>query len=407
MSHSAPYANRAQLAAIASQPSIQGLLADWPRLRDDLIDEALAIQAIPAPTFGEALRAEHIRARLAAVGAADVALDEIGNVWARTPGVRSDRPAVMISAHLDTVFDAAADLSARRDAASGTVTAPGLGDNALGLAALIALAREMHRREIVPTTDIWWVATVGEEGLGDLRGMRRAIEEIGDRLGLVLVLEGLGLGRIYHAGLAVRRLRVEITGPGGHSWLHSDRPSAIHALIRIGAALLDEVKLPQSPVTTLNIGLVEGGTSINSRAAHASLSIDLRSEDARTLKKTERALMTAIQRTPLAPNIQVKTSVIGDRPSATLPPQHPLVAAAQSVLEFLECGPCTLDIGSTDANIPLARGISAVCIGLTTGGDAHTFDEYIEIAPLATGMKQLTLLALLVAEHSADWKHWG
>ena len=391
---------------LSGQPEVSRLLADWPDLAASIVDEALTIQSVPAPTFAEKLRTELVRQRFAALNLADVAVDEVGNVWARTPGSQPHLPALMVSAHLDTVFAAGTDLAARRDPTGQQIVAPGLGDNSLGVAGMLGLARQLSERAIIPHSDIWWVATVGEEGLGDLYGMRHACARMGDDLGAVIVLEGLGLGRVYHAGLGVRRLKVDVRGPGGHSWLHSERPSAIHQLVAIGGALLKHVQPGERPKTSFNIGLIEGGDSINSRASHASLSIDLRSEDPAALAELERDVIGAITRTPCHPALVVTTQVIGDRPFGRLHTEHPLVQAACAVLDALAWSPLTLDIGSTDANIPLSRGIPAVCIGLTTGGNAHTLEESIETPPLPTGMRQLTLLALAVAEHSAQWAEW-
>ena len=406
MSNFSPTHIQEMLQALSSRPEIAALLADWPRLTASVVDEALAIQAVPAPTFDEKRRRELVRERFSTLDLADVAVDEIGNVWARTPGSQSHLPALMVSAHLDTVFSADTDLAIRRDATGRQIVGPGLGDNSLGVAALLGLARQLSERAIIPQSDIWWVATVGEEGLGDLCGMRHACARIGDDLGAVIVLEGLGLGRVYHAGLGVRRLKVEVRGPGGHSWLHSDRPSAIHQLIAIGAALIKQVSPGENPRTSFNIGLIEGGDTINSRASHASLSIDLRSEDPQALAAIERDVVAAITHTPCHPSLMVTTHVIGDRPYGRLHTEHPLVLAACAVLDAFEWRPVTLDIGSTDANVPLSLGIPSVCIGLTTGGNAHTLEECIETPPLPTGMRQLTLLALAAADHLAQWAEW-
>lgn len=388
---------------LTAHPEVGALLADWEQIIPSLISEALAIQAVPAPTFEESRRADFVLARLKNIGLADVSLDKAGNVWARTPGRKPELPGLMVSAHLDTVFAADTDLTSRHDRPNGRIYAPGLGDNSLGLAAMLALARQMGERAIIPQSDIWWVATVGEEGLGDLRGMRQACSHLNGRLGAVIVLEGLGLGRVYNAGLGVRRIKIEVHGPGGHSWLHSERPSAIHQLIAIGAALMAKVQPSDTPKSTFNIGLIDGGDSINSRASRASLSIDLRSEDAGLLAAMERSAMVAITHTPCHPALTVSTRVIGDRPFGRLRPDHPLIATALAVLDELRWDATTLDIGSTDANIPLSQGIPAVCIGLTTGSNAHTLDENVETQPLPLGMRQLTLLTLAATDQMEQW----
>lgn len=389
-----------------AHPAVAGLMADWPALTGHIIREALALQAIPAPTGEEGARAQAVLKSFSSLGLTDVHLDEIGNAIGRLPGSNPAYPALMISAHMDTVFPVDTNLTAYQDSSAGRIVGPGAGDNSLGLAALLGLARQLAERRHAPACDIWWAATVGEEGLGDLRGMRYVCQALAKKLGLVIVIEGMGLGRIYHAGLGVRRLRIDVSGPGGHSWLHRDRPSAIHHLLRLGALLVERIAPPANPRSSFNIGLVSGGTSINTRASQASLSIDLRSVDSRTLARMEDDVLAVIAHTPADPQLTANITVIGDRPSAVLPPEHPLVQAARTVLIHVNWGPSSLEIGSTDANIPLAVGIPSVCIGITTGGNAHSIKEYIDLAPVAAGMQQLTLLALLAAEKIDQWNDW-
>jgi tripeptide aminopeptidase len=394
------------IRAQTAQPAIAKLMADWPALAERVIGDALAIQAIPAPTGEEGARAKGVRERFDSLGLHDVRLDEAGNVIGRTPGANPALPVLMISAHLDTVFPAGTDLIARHDTAAGRVTGPGLGDNSLGLAAMLGLAQQLVDHRLTPACDVWWAATTGEEGLGDLRGMRNVCQTLAKKLGLAIIIEGMGLGRVYHAGLGVRRLRIDVLGPGGHSWLHTERPSAIHYLLRLGALLVERIILPPHPRSSFNIGLISGGTSINTRAPQASLSIDLRSVDSHTLADMENEVMAVIARLPAERHLIVTTAVIGDRPSAALSPDHPLAQAARAALVYVNWGPSSLEIGSTDANIPLAVGIPSVCIGITTGGNAHSTSEYIDLAPVAAGMQQLTLLTLLAAENIDKWNDW-
>ncbi len=395
------------IQALANRRDVARVLATWPDRQQSLIRDALALQAIPAPSFDESARAQAVRERFAALGLADVTQDEVGNVYARTPGCAADRrPALLVSAHLDTVFPVETDLTPRIDEQAGRIYAPGLGDNSLGLAAMIHAAQALQEGDVRLPADIWWVATVGEEGLGDLRGMRHVCERLAGYLGVGLVLEGIGLGRVYHAGLGVRRLRVTVRGPGGHSWLHAERPSAIHHLLRMGAALVEEVRLPPQRQAAFNVGLIEGGTSVNTRAAYASFSLDLRAVDAALLEKLETDVRAVIARFESAPGLTVSTELVGNRPSAAIPVDHPLVQAARAVLSYLNYTPSSPEIGSTDANALLAAGIPAVCIGITSGGNAHTIEEYIDIAPLAIGMRQLVLLILLSVKHINEWSQW-
>lgn len=394
-----------RIESLDQDPRTARLMRSWDTDYEAVIEEALAIQTIPAPTFDEVARADFVEARLAGLGLHDITRDEIGNVYALKPGADPSRPAVLISAHMDTVFPADTDLSIRRVAAKGQIYGPGLGDNSLGLAALLALAHRVQDSDWEPPSNIWWVATVGEEGLGDLRGMRQVTRSLGDHLGLGIVLEGIGLGWVYHSGLGVRRLRITISGPGGHSWLHPAPPSAIHHLMRIGAALVERIAPPADPLSSFNIGLIEGGTSINTRAPSASMSIDLRSVDPETLNRLDDAVRTEVRRLASEPDLAVEVEVIGNRPSAELAADHPLVMAAQAVLRTLDIVP-TLSTGSTDANLLLATGTPTVCVGITNGGSSHTLDEYITVEPVAKGMQQITMLTLLAATHSLSWSEW-
>lgn len=392
---------------LAVRPVVRQMLAAWPSRGADVIDEAIALQQIPAPTFDEAARAYYVRDRFKALTLADIEIDTLYNVYARTPGSDPAAPAVVVSAHLDTVFPADTDLTISRDIAAGRISGPGLGDNSMGVAAMLALAEALRDADYQPASDIYWVATVGEEGNGDLRGMRGAVRKLKGRAGQIVVLEGIGVSRVYNAGLGVRRLEVTVTGPGGHSWLHAERPSAIHHLLQIGAELVETVALSQVPRATLNVGLISGGRSINTRAPDARMSIDLRSEDAATLSDLERAVRQVIQRYAHAPGLNVTTRVIGDRPSAHLDDNHPLVQAALTTLRYLGFEHVMPESGSTDANIPLALGIPSVCVGITTGGNAHSIDEYIDVGAVYVGMTQLTLLTLMAADHARDWANWN
>ncbi len=391
---------------LAGPPPIIPMDAGWAGHKRAVLAEAIRIQSIPAPTFHEQDRAQYVFRRFTEIGLGAVRQDELGNVYASTPGADPTAPLLLVSAHLDTVFGQDTDLTIRQDTQEKRIYGPGIGDNSLGLAALIWLAQQIQERGIVPQSPIQWAATVCEEGLGNLDGMRNVTRELGDQIGLAVILEGIGLGRVYHAGLGVRRIRITVNGPGGHSWLHADRPSAIHHLIQIGAALLNQVKTASSPQSTLNIGLISGGVSINTRAPEASLAVDLRSEDADTLKRMERSVCRIVDKMSRNTEIAVSCELIGSRPSASLPVNHPLVRASRAVLRHTGTTPSKPGIGSTDANILLANEIPSVCIGITTGGDAHTTGEFIETGPLIKGLKQLVLLVLLTAHHTREWHPW-
>lgn len=351
---------------------------------NDVLDLAVEIQQIPAPTFHEASRAVFLRERFLSEGLQDVEIDEIGNVYARLPGGAS-KPPIVVSAHTDTVFSESTSLSVDRTAER--VTGPGIGDNSLGVAALFGLLWQLRDQSISLPGDLWFVANVGEEGLGDLRGMRAVVDRFANHPLAYIILEGMALGQIYHRGLGVRRYRVQVRTAGGHSWVNYGSPSAVHELARLADSLLS-LQLPSEPRSSLNIGVIAGGLSVNTIAAQAHMELDLRSEDYYTLLgivgKVE-SLMRKFNR----PGVSVSLKVIGDRPVGRIPADHPLVKLAYRSLIEQGLEPC-LNIGSTDANIPLSKGFPAICLGITRGNGAHTEREYIQIHPLSKGLRQVS-----------------
>ena len=342
-----------------------------------LIDNALALQAIPSPTFAERERALAFQARLIAAGCETVSLDAAGNVVGRLGDATA--PAVVACAHLDSVFPIQEHRLARRTEES--LAGPGIGDNALGLAVLLELASDLAASP--PAACLYLAATVGEEGLGNLRGMYALVESLRGQACAYVVLEGMTLGHVYHRGLPARRLRISLRTDGGHSWTHAGRPSAVHEIIRLANRLIQH-PLPSRPRTTLNVGRIEGGTAINTIAAHASLDIDLRSEDEQVVAGLESAIIHQA-RSLEPPGVQVECTVIGSRPGGGLPASHPLVAAAMASLVAQGVKDVQLGAGSTDASAPLSLGIAAVCLGVTTGRMAHSTEETVEIAPIRRG----------------------
>jgi tripeptide aminopeptidase len=345
-----------------------------------LLDLACQIQQIPAPTFQEAARAAFVRDRLAAEGLADVERDELGNVFARRPGQRPDVAPVLVTAHLDTVFPAETPLTLVRSAER--IAGPGIGDNSLGVAGLFGLVWALRGQPL--PGDLFLAANVGEEGLGDLRGMRRVMDRLGARVRNTIVLEGMALGHIYHAALGVRRYRMTTRTEGGHSWLHFGRPSAIHALVHLGAKIT-VLPLPATPRTTFNIGTITGGTSVNTIAREASFDLDLRSEAPGMLANLAARVETLAAEAGTS-ELTVEAKIIGDRPTGSIPREHPLVQLAAQALADVGVTDCTFEMGSTDANIPLSRGLPCVCLGLARGANSHRPDEYIETRDVDRGL---------------------
>lgn len=369
-------------------------LADW------VVEEGVRVQQIPAPTFAEDKRAAYIAELFQSFGLTDISIDAAYNVYGRCIGLDRSIPALMVSAHTDTVFDAETDLSTRRD--GNFIYGPGLGDNSLGVSGLLGLARMIHIQDITPACDIWFVATSCEEGLGDLKGMRAAVDQLKDEIGMVINLEGLAFGHIYHAGIAVHRFHITAEADGGHSWLHFGRPSAVHSIVTL-AAQITQIRTPQTPRTTYNIGMIEGGEAINAIGRNAGLWLDMRSESQGELEKLINHVRSLVQKLE-SPGLSFNIRTVGDRPSGSLSTSHPLVQGALAALECVNLRGA-LETGSTDANIPLYLGIPAVTIGITRGGNAHRLDEYIETTPVASGMRQLILLVLGSSEYQISQRH--
>lgn len=351
-----------------------------------VIDLACAIQAIPAPTFAEAQRAQFLLEQFHGLGLADVHLDSAGNALARFQAAVQPptAKAVLVSAHLDTVFPAGTSLQTRR--LPDRVFGAGIGDNAVGLAALVGLGALLQEHLPRLPGDVWLAANVAEEGLGDLRGMRAIVDRFGEHMLAYVVLEGMGLGTVLNRGLGVERYQIEVHTPGGHSWVDYGQPSAIHEICRMVSEITG-LELPKNPCTTLNVGIIQGGTSVNSIAGNASIELDLRSEDSLALAglvRAVRAITGHVQR----PGVEVKLHRIGKRLAGQLPENHPLVTLGLNTLTELGV-PARLDIASTDANLPLSRGYPAVCVGITSGNYAHTPEEFIYTAPVQVGLSQL------------------
>jgi tripeptide aminopeptidase len=348
-----------------------------------VVERAVQIQQIPAPTFQEAQRAELIRQLFVQEQLADVCMDEAGNVLGRFPGNGAAKPLI-VSAHMDTVFPAETDLRVRRGA--GLIHGPGLGDNSLGVAALFGLIWVLRERAISLAGDVWFVANVCEEGLGDLRGMKVLVDRFGAEVRAYLVIEGLALGHIYHRAVGVKRYRVTARTGGGHSWSDYGLPSAVHELAKLVVALTS-LSLPAHPRTTMNIGKISGGTSVNVIASQASLDLDLRSEGPEALAVLVSAAEKLI-RQGNRPGVTMEAEVIGQRPAGEIPATHRLVSLAKDCLreQQVDYG---LISGSTDANVPLSKGYPAIVLGVTNGGSAHTVHEFINTAPVAQGLEQL------------------
>jgi acetylornithine deacetylase/succinyl-diaminopimelate desuccinylase-like protein len=385
------------ISRIAKDRRVRAALRAFHRQLAAELDLIVSIQQIASPTFQEERRAAFVEAQFRALGLCDVAQDDLHNVFARLPGTGDDRfPPLVVSAHTDTVFPAETDLSVKRN--GRYLYGPGIGDNATGVAGLILTAQMLLAQQIAPPADVWFVANVCEEGLGDLRGMHAVVARFGAEATYIVVEGGL-FGQISHQAIGVSRFQISVTGPGGHSWGSFGAPSAIHILARIVTAV-DQLSIPTTPRTTYNVGTISGGTSINTIAQSATLQLDLRSEEVAVLDDLVAEVRRIVQKTARSVQkrgVAIDMAPIGQRPAGAIPQNHPLVGLAVEALNYVGWDKVMFIKGSTDANVPLSRGITAVCIGLTESANAHRTDEYIDPVHLPDGLGQLLLLVLAAA----------
>lgn len=377
---------------IAAIDRVQSILRSFYLTQQKQLELIISIQQIASPTFEEATRAQFVQAQFEALGLHDVEQDDLHNVYARLPGKQSG-PPVIVSAHLDTVFPMETDLGVVRN--GRYLCGPGIGDNSTGVAGLITIAQVLKENQMTLPRDVWFVANVCEEGLGDLLGMKAVVERFGNDATYIVVEGGL-FGRVCHQAIGASRFRISVSGPGGHSWGSFGTPSAIHVLSRIVTAI-DGLKVPETPRTSYNVGTIEGGTSINTIAQTASMQLDLRSENVAILDrlvKDVRRIVAEVGDGFAGDGIEISMDVIGQRPAGSIPRESELVQFAVDALNYVGFRNINYMMGSTDANIPLSRGITAVCIGLTESANAHRTDEYIDPIHLPDGLGQLLLLTL-------------
>lgn len=382
---------RAVAKALLTDPLYQSLVAFIHRESDAYLATICRICEIPAPPFQEERRASFVANCFRQAGFDQVTIDQEGNVVALYPRTASgpgrshlNHGTLVVSAHLDTVFPSTTDVTVRREA--NRLLAPGISDNSASVAGLLFLARGLLEVGFKPHHELIFLANVGEEGLGDLRGMKHFLlrgEGSKRPVRAVLVLDG-PLGMVSHQGIGSRRLAVTFRGQGGHSWGDFGRPSAIHAMARV-IANLDTIALPTQPRTTINVGIVEGGTSVNAIAEQARMLVDLRSEDAGVLRRLEQDVRQIIG-TTCGRLLATEVVVVGDRPLGSLSRHHPLLQLTLALGQASGI-PTACAASSTDANIPLSLGIPAVSLGIKRGGDAHTLNEYLEIESIIPGFQ--------------------
>ena len=358
------------------------------------LSEVEAIAAIPAPSFEEHDRAVHVARRFREVGLSDVMVDEADNARGILPG-GAPHPHVLLAAHLDTVYPRDAHQPPRRS--DSQLVGSSVRDNSPGVAALITLAAALGATGARPPGTVEFISTSGEEGLGDLRGIRRRLRPQEPRPDAVLVVDGR-LGQIVHQGIAVRRFAVKFEADGGHSWGEFGAPSAIHHIASLVHAL-SQTSVPSDPKTTYNVGVIRGGTSVNAIASSAEIQVDLRSVETRWVDNLS-ALLQRLVKAEEQKGVRASVTVIGDRPGGRIAADHPLVAAVQDVHRAHGIEP-HLAAGSTDANIPLALGIPCVSMGVSRGGRTHSPGEWMDTTSLLTGLHLLADVVQAVVNVSA------
>jgi tripeptide aminopeptidase len=410
-----------RVTAIAAQRAIHAAFTWIHNNPKTLIDRQAELVAIPAPPFGEEARSKWIAERFAEIGLTNIQTDVLCNVFGFIPATLlpadSTGPVVVLSAHLDTVFPAATPLNPILSRVNGAnrLAAPGACDNAAGVIGMLALAQAMVQAKVPLAAPVVVLANVGEEGEGDLRGVRHFYEQtaLAGRIAAHIVLDGAGADSAVTQALGSLRFQVTINGPGGHSFTDSGTPNPITALA-LALAAVARTPLPEKPSTTLNLGTIHGGTSVNSIPESATASIDFRSTTPDELLRLEvalhRAVEDAVDQTNAAKHLAVRSrgplsftiQRIGDRPAAQLADNSPILETLRAVDRHLGIQ-TDLRLGSTDANIPIALGIPSLSLGAGgDGGGAHTVAEWYSDKDRETGLRRILLLTVAMSEWAAE-----
>ncbi len=392
------------LSSLMERPEIQEGLLFFSRERAWINDRHLTLCRIPAPTFLEQKRAEWMAGELSRLGC-DVEIDRAGNVIAFTDR-RSDRPYIAVTAHLDTVLAPRVDEDIRIGS-DGRYLGPGIADNGAGLAGLLALAAAWQK--ISPAFEdakysLMLVANVGEEGEGNLSGMRYLCRQspLSSYMRKFIVLDGPGTDHITANALGSKRYEIAYSGPGGHSWGDYGTPNPVHALANTIADFTASTRNPGGPKISINFGIIEGGASINSIPSEARTKLDIRSESPERMEELAELLTDVVERAVATENenahqrsqgrVTARIREIGSRPGGRLPSTSPLLTALREVDSHLGIR-AGIDCASTDANIPLSLGLPAVSIGAGgLGGGAHTSAEWYHPEGRETGLKRVFLL---------------
>lgn len=407
-----------RVTALAAQRPVHAAFAWLHGNPKVIMDWQADLVAIPAPPFGEEARSAWLSARFTEIGLQQLQTDSVGNVFGFLPAQQlspeSTGPVVVLSAHLDTVFPEKTGLNPIIN--GDRLEAPGACDNCAGVVGMLAIAHALIHAKAQLPAQLIFLGNVGEEGEGDLRGVRHLYNQsaLAGRIAAHIVLDGAGADTAVTQGLGSRRFRVNVAGPGGHSFTDAGTPNPIVALAS-ALAVLTQTPLPEEPRTTLNIGTIQGGTSVNSIPESVEASIDFRSTSADQLLRLEVALYRAVEDAVEISNRAAKAlpgrnhgpltfsiERIGDRPAAHLPADSPLLEALRAVDRHLGLR-TDLRLGSTDANIPLSLGIPSLSMGAGgEGGGAHTQAEWYSAKDREVGLRRVLLLTLAISEWAAE-----
>jgi acetylornithine deacetylase/succinyl-diaminopimelate desuccinylase-like protein len=398
-----------EVARLAASPEVRSAF-NWLRMQEpQLTHWQMEMARIAAPPFGESARAAWLAERFREVGLDDVRIDDVGNVFGTHPGF--GRRYVALSAHIDTVFPANTPLNIRQQ--GSRIYGPGVSDNGAGVVALLAIASLLRNVRIRHALPFFFIGNVGEEGEGDLRGMRHIFStpRWKDSIAYTLVLDGAGADTIVAEALGSRRFEVIVRGPGGHSWSDFGAPNPIVILSK-AIDTFAATPVPSAPKTTFNIGVIRGGTSVNSIPESASMKVDIRSTSMAEMERLEQSLRLALNRAvedetmtaemrssaqKRPAGVGCEVVVIGSRPAGELPPGAKILQVVRAVDAQLG-NAAQVQRASTDANIPLSLGLEAVAIGGGgTGGGAHTLQEWFDSGGRELGLKRILLSMLALA----------
>jgi tripeptide aminopeptidase len=369
---------------------------------DRFVRELVAVTEIPAPPFKEQRRAKAFLEMLREHGLSDVEMDPEGNVMGVRRGAGGG-PLLAVVAHLDTVFPEGTDVQVKRD---GTrLMAPGIGDDSRGLAVMLAVIRAMNSAKLQTASDILFVGNVGEEGEGDLRGVKYLMlkGKYKDRIKRFLALDGGAQSAITRAGVGSKRYRVVFKGPGGHSYGAFGLVNPAYAMAAAIARFAD-VQVPSTPKTTYNVGAVKGGTSVNSIPFEVSMDVDIRSESCEEMHKVDATFVKIVKsavdeenrvRSTREGRIEADLRVIGERPCGETPMQSAILRSTAAMIRAFGLTP-TYNSSSTDSNIPMSLGIPALTIGRGPGGRAHAPDEWTDVEPKATAQSIEVVLGIVL-----------